>query len=278
MRIFLISAFLILISTSCKPQPEAKSNPPGYDLQQPEKFSLTESLLEISGVAFKNGESDTIFAVQDEDGRLFRVAWGNKDQTNISFAGAGDYEDLAIIKDKVFILKSNGNLYSFMLNQASGKKVTQVNEHEKLLPPGEYEGMYYDPLSDRLTVLCKSCKVDKKKKSVTGYLLQAKGDQLLLSGTFKLKGLKDNKAIKGTLKPSAIARHPLTSKWYVLSSVNKALLILNDEWQIEKVHPLSSKIFNQPEGIAFDKNANLYISNEGDELTLGNILKFVYKP
>jgi uncharacterized protein YjiK len=48
------------------------------------------------------------------------------------------------------------------------------------------------------------------------------------------------------------------------------------EWKIKAVHKLNSTVFNQPEGIAFDNQQNLFISNEGDEITDGNIIKFKY--
>jgi len=268
------------MTSACKPQQEERSNPAGYNLQQPEKFSLPESLLEVSGIAFRKGNSDTIFAIQDEDGKLFKLAWNDKKQKNVSFASSGDYEDVTIMDNRVFILKSNGNIYSFLPADASGKKVTDVKENKKLLPSGEYEGMYYDSLTNKLIVLCKECKADKKLKTITGYILNPGEEKLTLISTFTIdyKSRAEKKAIKGNLKPSALARHPLTKQWYILSSVNKLLLIVNDEWAIQETHPLSSKIFNQPEGIAFDKIGNLYISNEGDEITEGNILKFVYKP
>lgn len=275
MRSFLISTILILISSSCKPQPEAKSSPVGYNLQQPEKISLSESLLEVSGIAFRNGDPDTVFAVQDEDGRVFSIAMDSKEQKSSSFQSGGDYEDLTIMNDRMFVLKSNSSIYSFPLAAISGKKVPEVAEYKKLLPSGEYEGMYYDSLTNKIIVMCKSCKDDKKAESLTGYTLQVDGDRLILDEAFKLN--YKSAQVKGKLKPSALARHPLTKQWYIISSVNRSLLILDDEWQIREVHPLSSKIFNQPEGIAFDKQGNLYISNEGDELTQGNILKFIYR-
>jgi uncharacterized protein YjiK len=55
------------------------------------------------------------------------------------------------------------------------------------------------------------------------------------------------------------------------------LVVTTPDWSIKSVHHLDSGIFNQPEGIAFDKSQNLYISNEGDEISNGNILKFKYQ-
>lgn len=280
MKIYLISAFLILVTTACKSQRESTSNPNGYDLKMPEKFSLPESLLEVSGIAFRDVNHDTIFAVQDEDGSLFKLGWKDSKQQNISFAPSGDYEDLAIMGNQVFILKSNGNIYSFSLANATGKSASNVKEVKKLLPPGEYEGMFYDSLTNNLIVLCKECKADNKSKSLTGYTLKQEAGMLTRSGQFNIdyQSKAGDKTIKGMLKPSALARHPLTKQWYIISSVNKTLLITDDEWVIQETHPLRSKNFNQPEGIAFDKRGNLYISNEGDEITAGNILKFTYLP
>lgn len=54
------------------------------------------------------------------------------------------------------------------------------------------------------------------------------------------------------------------------------LVITNSTWQVEEVHRLDPALYRQPEGIAFDKKANLYISNEGDKLNSGNVLKMIY--
>ena len=82
---------------------------------------------------------------------------------------------------------------------------------------------------------------------------------------------------KGTFHPSALAINPITKQWFIVSSVNKVLLVADEKFNIISTHHLSSNTFNQPEGIAFDKDGNLFISNEGSETTSGNILKFDYK-
>ncbi|MCH5717938.1 SdiA-regulated domain-containing protein [Niabella hibiscisoli] len=82
---------------------------------------------------------------------------------------------------------------------------------------------------------------------------------------------------KVAFEPSALARHPLTGEWYIVSSVNKMLAVINEQWQVKATYPLSRKLLAQPEGIAFDGTGNMYISSEGDELQAGRILKFAYK-
>jgi uncharacterized protein YjiK len=66
----------------------------------------------------------------------------------------------------------------------------------------------------------------------------------------------------------------VTSEWFIISAVNKLLVVTDDKWKIKETCLLSSNIFNQPEGITFDSTGTLYISNEGDDLSEGNILKF----
>ena len=53
------------------------------------------------------------------------------------------------------------------------------------------------------------------------------------------------------------------------------MVITDANWKVQDVYPLIGNSFYQPEGIAFDAEGNLYISNEGDELSDGNVLKFI---
>jgi len=150
-----------------------------------------------------------------------------------------------------------------------------------LLPKGEYEAIYADESTGKVYVLCKSCKQDKGTNKASGYVLSFQSDGTLkTAGTFVVDGKDIDKLSgkkKSTFHPSALALHPLTNEWYIVSSVNKALIVTDKNWKIKNVYHLSTNVYNQPEGIAFDKQGNLYISNEGSETTVGNILRFDYK-
>lgn len=270
-------------TTACKSPLGKYTSPKGYDLTKPDKFNMPSSLLEISGIAFHDSNSDTIYSIQDEEGKLFRQKWDVKEQKNMKFGSRGDYEDVSIFHDMVFVLKSNGALYSFPFSETIKNKSDQVKERKHLVPKAEYESLYADAATSKLYILCKNCPDDKKAKIATGYILdyQPDVDTLVASGSFKID-LKQLKAVypkfKNDLRASAMAKNPKTNEWYIVSSVSKLLVITDDKWNVKEAHHLSSSIFNQPEGIAFDKNLNLYISNEGDELTDGNIIKFKYAP
>ena len=78
--------------------------------------------------------------------------------------------------------------------------------------------------------------------------------------------------------PSALAKNRLNDEWFIISATNKLLVITDNAWKIKNVYQLDPAIFQHPEGIAFDEQSNLYISNEGDETQNGNILKFERVP
>ncbi|MEI9955483.1 MAG: hypothetical protein WDM90_04040 [Ferruginibacter sp.] len=55
-----------------------------YDFTRPEKFVMPEVLHEISGIAFSG--NDTIYAEQDEEGKVFHFKPGDKDIATTSLA------------------------------------------------------------------------------------------------------------------------------------------------------------------------------------------------
>jgi len=277
--LFFLPLLIMVVCFACKPSKNVFTSPKGYDLLHPEKFNMPESLLEISGIAFHHSKNDTIYSIQDEDGRLYRQAWKEKKQKHVVFGKKGDYEDVAILNETVFVLKSNGVLYVFPFSESTNEEVKDIKEYKKILPSGEYESIYADQQTNQLYLLCKNCKTDKKEGNMSGsiFTYNAADKQLIPSGNFAmdLSGLIESDAILKTgLKASALTRDPHSNEWYILSSVNKVLIVATPDWKVKSVHRLNSSIFNQPEGLAFDDQMNLYISNEGDELTSGNILKF----
>ena len=270
----------IMLTLAACSQPAEKINLPGYNLAKPHIFNMPPVLDEISGITFHNGNPDTIYAEQDEEGRLFYFHPGDKEPRHIKFATAGDYEDLAICNGQMHLLRSDGIFFSFPMTAMNNEEV-EATEQDGLLPKGEYEALYSDENNHQLYVLCKSCKDDKGEHFVSGYIFAAAADgKLTPAGNFSVEeeaapgaGKKGRKKFR----PSAMAMHPVTHQWYIISSVNKLLVVTDEKWKLLNTYPLGALLFNQPEGIAFDKAGNMYISNEIGNAGDATILKFAYQ-
>jgi DNA-binding beta-propeller fold protein YncE len=171
-------------------------------------------------------------------------------------------------------------LYTFPLADSLQEEVARVQEWKGLLPDGEYESIYADETTGLVYVLCKNCPPADSKSTVPGYIFQFNGVSFSPAGNFAID-VSQIRAINGKIKrgfrPSALAKNPLTHEWFIISAVNQLLVVADSSWKVKEVYHLDANRFNQPEGLAFDKKGNMYISNEGDHISEGNILKFTRK-
>lgn len=276
---YVIAIILLLTANACT-QPVETGSLPGYNLSKPEELTMPGGLQEISGFTFKNGNPDTLYAQQDEEGKVFLLKPGDAEAKIIKFGKKGDYEDIGIYNDTLVLLRSDGTLYLFSLKDVNNGEAEIVREIKGTVPSGEYEAMYVDEKDGTIYILCKECPGNKKAKELNGYTINLSGSGEILSGNFSIdeKQLEEyNGGKKVNLKPSAITRNALTGEWFILSSVNKMLVVTDELWKLKAMYTLSPAVFPQPEGIAFDSHYNLYISNEGEGLKSGTILKFLYK-
>ena len=100
----------------------------------------------------------------------------------------------------------------------------------------------------------------------------ARSDHLVEHTDIKQEVIDGNKKRSMVIMPSSIAIHPVTKDMYITDGRNSLLMILSATGSVKKVLQLNSKEFNQPEGITFHPDGEMYISNEGTKGG-GNILK-----
>lgn len=247
----------------------------GYDFSAPQIWQMPAVLREISGIAFSRNSNDSIYAQQDEEGNLYHFKLGDSNFSVTKFGKKGDYEDVAISNGAVFMLRSDGTVYSFPLT--TNPTAANVSEWKGLVPPGEYEGLFADPATNLLYILCKHCGGGETKQQCFGYISYWNGNKLAAKSVFavdlrEVSSLQEKN--KNGFHPSALAKHPVTKQWFILSSVNKMLVVADENWKFKSAHPLDPSVFSQPEGIAFDGAGNLYISNEAGNKTSGTLIRF----
>ncbi|MES2107199.1 MAG: SdiA-regulated domain-containing protein [Bacteroidota bacterium] len=277
--LFILLAICLFCINCTGQQQKSSPSPAGYDLNKPVKYNMPDVLTEISGIAFNQGDPSLLYAEQDEEGVLFAFKPGSQNTKQTRFGGSGDYEDVAIANGMVIMLRSDGTLFTFPLAAVKNTSVTGKKQKD-LLPQGEYEGLYGDT-NGSVYALCKHCSIEKTSKTTTVFTLKLSADGTLTNAGQNTIDVKKIEQLAGVKKisfhPSALAKNPQTGEWYVLSSVNKVLVVTDTNWNVKSVYPLNPSIFRQPEGMAFDRDNNLYISNEGDKLSPGNVLKFTFK-
>lgn len=278
----IVTALMLFSTASCAQAPRQFAHPIAYDMNNPDIFYLWDVLHEVSGITFSENETDRLYAVEDETGTLYRFQLHSKDLGEIKFAKKGDYEGLAVSRGRVIVMRSDGKLYSFKEPGEFTGSLAGVDEWKGLVPKAEYESLAALP-DGSVFLLCKECDVDKKTGRTSGYkLLLDDSGRMSKVAEFSIdhKQIDHFVSLDGKdFRPSALSRNPLTGEWYILSSVNKMLVITDEQFQVREAYPLDPKIYNQPEGLTFDDSGNLYVSNEGGDLTnKGTILHIKRTP
>jgi uncharacterized protein YjiK len=238
---------------------------------------LRSELDEISGLYYYPKDT-SVFAINDETGLLYKIYIRNKVEIERwKFDEGGDFEDLSLVDSTFYILKSNGNLTYFKVLS----KDSVLADKAKF--PGdeknEFEIMYYDDASAKLVLICKDCKADNNK-TVTAWSFNPSQNEFSKEPYFEIDAEEITKKLetdKNKFKPSAAAIHPVTKDLYIISSINKALVIAERMGKIKSVIPLDPRIFKQPEGITFTPGGDLIISNEAADVGAANILIFKVK-
>jgi hypothetical protein len=267
--------FLATLFFACKGQQSHYKSPRGYNLNKPQVIKLPAELDEVSGIAYY-AKDNSIFCESDEHGNLYKVFLNKKNSVNKwKFSKVRDYEDIVLHDSVFYLLNSGGDIITVKFTKDS------ISTHKYEFPQDdnvEFESLYYEPRSDKLVLICKDCNADEQH-NVSAYAFDYRSFEY--TGAYAIDGSRvveeagSNKSNK--YKPAAAGIHPINGKLYIVSSVNKALVIASRTGVIEEVYLLNPKIFHHPEGITFNAAGGMFISNESEDPKPANILYYEYK-
>ncbi|MGZ5255336.1 MAG: hypothetical protein ACXWCT_13080 [Flavitalea sp.] len=250
----------VLITVSCEPWSGRSFKPglPGYKDSRKTALVLDGELKEISGQV--NLSHSTFAAINDEDGVIIRFDLSNSQMTQSTrFGKKGDYEDIARVDSVYYVMESNGDLHEVTPHE---KTSTQYKfELEKKI---EFESLVYYEKFQKLVLITKDHALDLQ--AIFSYSFDLKTKQFDAEPFFTIQldeVLRKMKDLSAEFKPSAAALHPITGELYILASVGKSLLICTPEGTVKAAYDLNPDQFQQPEGISFAPNGDMFISNEG---------------
>ncbi len=267
-----------------------------YHISKPDdSWKLPKTLREISGISYIN--ENEIACIQDEKGNIYIFNFKKNEITQkIDFGENGDYEDIQIVDNDAWILKSNGTLYQ-AVDFLSKNEIITNKYRTPLRKENDPEGLGYDPANNNLLIACKGHPFvedkygkeykaiydfdleDKKLVTPPGIIIELDSIKYHLNyNTMTHLGMEllayfDESKGDLSFQPSGISIHPITGNIYVIASVGNLLIVFSREGEMLSIVKLRSKYFPQPEGICFSPEAIMYISNEGKD-DKGTILKF----
>lgn len=269
-----------------------------YDSENPDQvFELPKELVEISGLGISS-DGTRLFAVQDENGVVYKIdAHTGAVENHFEFWKDGDYEGIEVVGEHIYVVKSSGTVYQISYLGKENQKVEKFNFF--LNKDNDVEGLCYDEAKNRLLLACKGKPGQdatfEYKKGIYSFDLgnTTLGEKpvYLVSLEEVQEYLKTDPIIRKfekvmeffqpgdggfTFGPSAIAIHPKSGHFFITSAVGKLLLVMDRSGKILHIENLKKSIHEQPEGLCFDQEGNMYISNEGKD-DAGKILVFKIK-
>ncbi len=276
LRYVWVALLLMVVNAGCRHKTRILKSPPHYNFSTPLTDKLDVKLQEISGIVW-DSKNNVFLVVDDGSNKLFFMEKESKlIIAEYVFGDKGDYEDVAILNDIPYILRSDGMITKF-IKDSTGKVFGLEAGKISLTGVNDFETMYSDPTRNALVLICKNCETDDDKTvSAFAFYPDSIGfdnKPLFTIDAAKVATLSPFKTSK--LQPSAAAIHPILKKLFIISSASHQLVIADLNGKVEAVHKLSPKLFPQPEGITFKEKGDMYISNEGIN-TKATLLKFVY--
>jgi uncharacterized protein YjiK len=190
------------------------------------------------------------------------------------------------------VSKNTGTLFFYNIDTQE-----TTTENTSLKAINNVEGLCHIPAQDLLLLACKGVplkneELKKKDKCIYSFDLKSKklnpqpfitiGQkqlQAVAEKHYKTKNAKVSNKLISKIKefaPSGIAVNPVDGRFYILSARGSTLLIVNKDKTLNNIIFLDSTLIPQPEGITFDKYANLYIATEGHGKS-SKVFKFLFE-
>ncbi len=244
---------------------------PGYNETEKSMVILKRPLREISGIDYIS--HNKLVAINDETGKIFFVNPFTGRHEVFEFGKKEDYEDVVKAGEYYYVMNSKGHI--FQVTTTDYKQVGQFeNNFGKEI---EFESLYYDKALEQLVLICKEC--GRNSTSINAYKFDLAEKKFLPGVYFTIQWKDIRRMAKDNqieCKPSAAALNPIMNKLFIIASIGKVLLQCSREGVLEQVYEINADHFQQPEGITFAPNGDMFISNEGVQ-GKGSILYFPYK-
>lgn len=238
-----------------------------------ETYNLPGKLTEASGLAVAgpgsvfthNDEYAIIYEFRLSDGRVMRTfALG---QPTLE----GDFEGIATGQGRVFLVTSDGLIYSVPPGE-NGERVAYRVYDSGIGPRCEIEGLSQAPEPGELLLMCKRFRNDNNDPLLEIYRWRIGADHAEVEPflSLPLDRLLD-KDERAEFRPSGLEYNPVCQQLYVVSARNRVVLILTRSGELVGQHKLDESRHPQTEGIAVMADGRLVLADEGSRSRKGRL-------
>lgn len=239
---------------------ELVSEPPSAEWRLPKR------LKEVSALAMSGDQR--LFAVDDETAVIYQVDY-EKGRLTKAFAFGepilrGDFEGLALLENRFYLLTSDGVLYDAGEGE-DGAHVSYNRVDTGLGSRCEFEGLGEDVARSDLLLVCKELRkgADIDVLSVYRWHVGQRGaaepERIHLPVAQITTMLGTSK-----LSPSGIVVHPMRDTLVLVAARERALVELDADGQLRSALVLPQKKRHpQAEGIEFTADGSLILADEG---------------
>jgi uncharacterized protein YjiK len=232
------------------------------------RFDLPGRLDEVSGLAFS--PDGRLFAHDDERGRVHEIDPITGEVGKRFDLGADlvrdDFEGIAIVEDRFFLVSSTGWLYEFREGEDRDNMDFRVTD-TGVGRVCEIEGLDYDPAEDELLIACKISLPERAE--IVVHRLPIAPDRERPPPVRIPKAALETFGLSPEFDPSGIAVTP-TGSWLLLSGRHDALIEVSRDGAVHAVAALRKGRHPQSEGLAIGPEGTLFVSDEknGDQARL----------
>lgn len=248
---------LLTVLAGCAERAATDLGPPRTTLELP------KALREVSGVV---AAADRFLCVQDERGQLYVVDGRGEIQEQRKFGPKGDYEDLAVVDDELFVLRSDGTLLQRSLGGGDAGAEFALGR-----PGVEYEALAHDAKRARLLVAEKGALARGAtlgaERNVLAFDLGSRSAAPGLALRLSLDACSRAAAAAGLrgrleLRISAVAVDPTGDTLWVLAGADGALFAVAWDGQVRGAWGLDRRLLPQAEGLCFDATGRMWFASE----------------
>lgn len=238
-----------------------------YDLSGTEASTkkLPGRLSEASGLAIsKDGK---LFSHDDEQATVYQVDLSSgkilKQFSLGRFGIKGDFEDIAIAGNLMYLVRSDGVIYEFPEGD-DGRTVEYRTYKTPLTASHDVEGMCYDPETDALLLACKEFpgKGYEEYRAVYSFSLKSKSLNPKPRFLISLREVT-KKSDKKEFRPSGIERHPVSGSFFIIAAHGSSVIELSKDGTLLGQQSINKKVNSHPEGITFAPDMTLILCNDG---------------